>query len=211
MRGSRLSVIPVTGQRQGQSATGAGRSTQRQLSARSRHCQSEPLSRHKWADSRRTSKHHTPRRSPHSLPTDSGTPTAVNHDERWMHADCLSGHQTTSSLLLRQQKRRAPSAGFKPANRRERDRRPPKPCAVWGWRSDRKDAYSRAPGQISSHTPPKMNGKLRSTSGLRRPISARAQSVSSLLFDVLDDHFSLVPPAGFEPATHGLGNRCSIP
>ena len=22
---------------------------------------------------------------------------------------------------------------------------------------------------------------------------------------------SLVPPAGFEPATHGLGNRCSIP
>ena len=34
--------------------------------------------------------------------------------------------------------------------------------------------------------------------------------------DVFPGHvlFSLifrVPPAGFEPATHGLGNRCSIP
>jgi len=25
------------------------------------------------------------------------------------------------------------------------------------------------------------------------------------------NHVQLVPPAGFEPATHGLGNRCSIP
>ena len=32
---------------------------------------------------------------------------------------------------------------------------------------------------------------------------------SSVLREMAEDW--LVPPAGFEPATHGLGNRCSLP
>jgi hypothetical protein len=44
--------------------------------------------------------------------------------------------------------------------------------------------------------------------------SGRKQDQYLPAFMLVKTDFSwsmMVPPAGFEPATHGLGNRCSIP
>jgi hypothetical protein len=44
---------------------------------------------------------------------------------------------------------------------------------------------------------------------IRAPLAAPAQRSRAASKPLTSDF--VVPPAGFEPATHGLGNRCSIP
>ena len=75
------------------------------------------------------------------------------------------------------------------------------------------DTFCRIPASISSQSPPNCRGEWRSRTvagGQCRP----GQTSCELLYQVISpgrEPIYRAPPAGFEPATCGLGNRCSIP
>src|SRR5205823_6012867 len=64
--------------------------------------------------------------------------------------------------------------------------------------------------QVPAHRAP-LAGSQHPSGIPRRFPQGLVSAAGGVRFMASDEAFQLVPPAGIEPAAHGLGNRCSIP
>jgi hypothetical protein len=97
-------------------------------------------------------------------------------------------------MLSRASRRTQPNSGISPSRSRTGPEQGASPS----------DSPSPAPRTRRRPYPPTGASK-----GATRATTAGTTNAGPAHSDVLRHH--RVPPAGFEPATHGLGNRCSIP